>query len=309
MNPKTLLPLLTPRLLLTFLILLLLPAPAAEAQIKITFRVVPEALWQDRSQNREHTLPSGKVFLYRAGSYSPEIVATVNEPSLVTPGQWLWISEAEDGQGGLYVSVVSGRIHYPEGAEPYDKGLVGPVVPACKVDVGPATEWQGVTRLDAVSLDRNAVYPVVVRERRSFHVPEGRFLVYTVDEEGVTAISPVQTCGAGETVRLSRPTPPTADAQNVMVSVQIPEGMEGDTEQISVLLAPTRDASRPLPPQPPTAALLTNYRATFFFLDVEAREPLELQVRHPKAQSHRQELSPLPGGVRELPDVVLEDAP
>lgn len=279
--------------------------PVSQGQIEIRFALVAEELWNDGAPDNSHFLPSGRVFLYRAGSYIPELVAKVDEPQVVTPGNWLWISEAEDDSGGLYVSVVSGKILYPEGAERFDRGLLGPVVPACRVDLGPARLWQGVTRLDAVSLERHAVYPVVVKDRQQFHVPAGRFLVYTVDEEGVTAISRVVRCDPHQTVEISRPEPPSASSQDLMVSVQMPEGQLDKDLQISAVLAP-RNASRPLPPQPPTAALRTNYRTTFFFLDVDARDQLELNVRHPEALPQRQEISPLQGGVRELPDIVLE---
>ena len=285
---------------LGWLALSALLAPASWGQTEVTFHLVPEELWNGGLPSPADFLPSGKIFLYRAGSYVPELVAEANKPQVVTPGTWLWIAEAGD-----YVSAVSGKIHYPEGAERFDRNLIDPVVPACKIDLGEARDWRGVARLDAVSLDRRAVYPVIVEDRRRFLVPEGRFLAYTMDSRGVTAISRVASCRTGETVELSRPEPPAAEHQDLMVSVQMPEGMADEGEELSAVLTPF-DSSSPPAPQPPTAALRTLYRATFFFLDASAREPLVLEIRHPEFLTHRQELSPLPGGVRELPDVVLK---
>ena len=287
---------------LTGMALLALLAPASQGQTELTFLLVPEESYDQGDYSR--VLPSGKVFIYRAGSYVPELVAEANKPQVVTPGQWLWIAEAWD-EAGDYVSVWSGIMDYPEGAERWDRDLVGPVVPACKIDLGTAQDWQGVTRLDAVSLSREAVYPVIVKDRRHFLVPEGRFVAYAMDTQGVTAISRVVTCAAGETVELSRPEPPTAEHQDLMVSVQMFDGMTDERDELSAVLRPF-DPSSPMVPQEPTAAFRTHQRATFFFLDASARELLVLGIDHPQARAHRQELSPQRGGVRELPDVVLE---
>lgn len=285
--------------------LMALMASPSVSQSEFTFRLIPEAHWNNAAPDRSTLLPEGEVYLYRAGSYQPDLVARVDVPQALTPDHWHWIAEGRDAEGTPYVSVDSGSIIYPEGAPRFDRGIIGPVAPACALDLGAAADWAGVERIDAVSPDRGSVFPLVIGTRSSFLVPAGPFIVYTMGSDGVSGISPVQTCTVGESVELSRPEPPASDRQHLMVSVPLPPSDEDRSPDLSAELAPF-DESSPLSPQPAATALRSEFRTTFFFLDANARTPLVLEIRHPDFFPYRQEISPTPGGVVELPDVVLE---
>ena len=99
--------------------------------------------------------------------------------------------------------------------------------------------------------------------------------------------------------------PKTPSGANFMISVVMPQGVRDDGDELSAILT-AANGSVPLPPHPPSAALRSPSRTTFFFLDVSAQGPLVLQLRHPKARDHRQEITPRRGGVRELADIRLE---
>ena len=291
--------------LLVASLLWILGAPPTLAQSEFTFKLIPEDSWHDAQPDRSTLLPKGDVFLYREGSYRPDLVAPVNVAQPVSPGIWLWIAEGYSADGAPYVSVETGRIRYPEGADRFDRGVIGPVAPACILDLGSSESWRGVERLDAVSPDRGSVFPVVIGDRSRFMVPAGNYLVYAVGPLGVTAITDLESCTAGEIVGVAPLAPPAADRQGVMVSVRLP-GSETDlSEDLNASLLPFDEAS-PLPPQSPATALRNSVRTTFFFPEANANTPLVLEILHPAFFPYRQEISPRPGEVLELPDVELE---
>ena len=162
---------------------------------KITFSLVPKK-GPSPSQLAEDTfLPEGTVRLYRRGTYTAGLQLPLNQPTSVPPGDWIWVAEAPG-----YVSVSSGLLRL--GTESADRRLVWPVVPACEISLEP-NEWERISRLDVVSLDFGATYPVQPKQRQRFQVPAGQFIAYTMKGNSLIAwvnlkrqgcIPPIPTC-------------------------------------------------------------------------------------------------------------------
>ncbi len=280
-------------------ILAALLAPAASGQ-EFIFNLVAEEQWNGGRPSRDDFLETGQIYLFRAGSYTPEVVAQVGQAQKVPPGTWHWIAESEG-----YVSVASGRIDHPEGVAPFQKGLVEPVVPACEIRLEPGEVWTGLRRLDAVSLTRRAVYPIALEHRRRFRIPVGEFVAYTVGAQGIEAISPVSQCLRGKKVPLSRPLPPAEGFQDLVIHVELPSGDTLQEARPTATLLPT-EGSADTALLVPTASFYTGSRATFFFLEVSANAPFRLRIEHPQALPHEQEVPPAGGRVHELKKVVLQ---
>lgn len=279
-------------------ILWALMAPAALGQ-KFIFNLVAEEEWNGGRPSRDSFLETGQIYLFRTGSYTPEVVAQAGQAQEVPPGTWHWIAESEG-----YVSVVSGRIDHPEGVAPFQKGLIEPVVPACEIHLGSGDGWAGLRRLDAVSLTRSAVYPIAVEHRRRFRIPVGEFVAYTVGEQGIEAISPVSQCQRGDKILFPRPQPPATGFQDLVIHVEFPPGEASHEVRPTATLLPAAD-SADAPLLLPTASFFTGSRATFFFLGVSAKASLLLRIEHPQALPHQEQVLPTESRVRELKKVVL----
>ncbi len=71
----------------------------------LTFHLVPIQYWDDPAGPVGHELANGRIYLYRDGSFEPEIVASAEEPITLTDGVWAWMAEAPG-----YVSTSTDRI-------------------------------------------------------------------------------------------------------------------------------------------------------------------------------------------------------
>lgn len=269
---------------------------------EISFQLVPEKAWNDGRPASGSSLPAGQIYLFRHGRDLPELVLEANTFGEVPPGDWHWIAEAPG-----HVSVVGGLLQLPQESESVRKTIIWPVVPACELDLS-AARWEGVTRLDAVSLDRNATYPVLPSQRSRFLIPAGRFLVYTLDARGLAAISRPTVCRHGEQVPLRRPEPPALDKQDLMISARLPQGGTTKHEDVLTILKPW-NAPEARSSLNPTATVWVADRVTYFFLDVPAEVPWQLVIQTPELLSHRQELASVGGSVRELEDQLLRPRP
>ncbi|NJL27326.1 MAG: hypothetical protein HC897_05255 [Thermoanaerobaculia bacterium] len=243
-------------IVLVGLILVLAMVTAAHAH-EISFQLVPERAWNEGRPASESFLPVGQIFLFRHGRDRPELVLEANTFGEVPPGDWYWIAEAPG-----YVSVVGGLLQLPREGESARKAIVWPVVPACELDLS-AARWEGVTRLDAVSLDREATYPVLPSQRSRFSIPAGKFLFYTLDARGLAAITRPASCRSGEVIALHRPGPPALEKQDLMISARLPEGFTGKHEDLITVLRSSR-ARENQAIQQPTAMVWVADRATYF---------------------------------------------
>jgi len=271
------------------------PARSADAseppaKHEVTFHLVPEAAWNDGRPATAQFLPEGRIFMFRSGSYEPERILDANRPQEVPSGDWYWIAESSG-----YVSVVAGGLRLA-GGEPLRKTILWPVAAACQLDLSEA-RWNGVVRLDAVSLDRGATYPVTVKERKRLWIPAGRFLTYTVDGRGIAAVSDVESCLPGAVHHLQRPQPPPAGEQDLVISTTLPEtgNVTAETAKTTFRMLERPEAT----PRYPTATVRAGARTTHFFLRVPS-QPAEVVIEHPELLTRRLELPGVSGGVREL---------
>ena len=264
---------------------LLAPALFAEERHpEVTFLLIPK---EHQSQLREeHFLPEGTVRLYRRGTYTGALRLAANEPTPVPPGDWVWIAEAPG-----YVSVSSGLLRL--GPQSESKRLAWPVVPACELTLLPDS-WETLSRLDVVSLDYGATYPIYPRERPSFQVPAGRFLAYTVRGNALVAISQPLSCQANEQVTLTPPLPPDINRQALMVHATLPETTEASPESMAFTLATSPNIERKA-----DAQISTPSTSIAFFIDVPA-EPQTLTATHPLLATHREALRSAGGSAQEI---------
>jgi hypothetical protein len=277
-----------------------LATPVGAATHEVTFYLVPEAEWQNGSPSPQSFLPEGTVLLYRPGDYEPELTLSANERHEIPSGTWYWIAESPG-----YVSVASGAINAPEAGPALRKNIVWPMVPACELNLGEAN-WEGVQRLDAVSLDRQALFPVTPQRRQRLWIPEGRYLTYSVGARGIQGISRIERCKTPETVEVKRPGAPPPDRQALVVSALFPEGAIDpirETEAVVEALGKRANPAR----QGPDASFVAGQRITWFFLDLAAARPLNLAIRHPEIQSHTVPLEPLGGSVIEPAEIQLRN--
>jgi len=271
-------------------------------QAGVHFALVPVEFWEDPEG---HLLTDGRVRLYKADSYSPDLVVELNEATPISTGVWRWIGEA-DG----WVTVSSGTLSIGESCSG-TRRLLWWVVPACSVSLDDPDDWKGVDRVDLVSLNFGSVYPLVPKVDGVAQIPAGRFIAYGVRAGRLVGISSPMSCRKKQELVLERFETPGAEFQDLMLSVTFPE--EGDVSgkaagedeaMLSSLVSDGRLRAGAAPVLP-TAVARSYRRVTFFFLDVPAGGALELQVEHPSYQTLVLPIESLGGSVRELPDATL----
>ena len=258
---------------------------------QVRFFLVPEDAWLDGKPQENAMLASGTVYLYRSGDYHPSQVLEVGRPQPIAPGTWHWIAESPG-----YVTIEVGALSIREEAKPFIRNIVWPVVPACTLRLGDTRQWQGITRIDFVSLGRNAVYPVSIQDRSEVQIPAGAYLLYTVTARGLGSISPVQRCEPQEVQEIARPDPPSVGFQHIMVSATVPEGHS------PVALTGTLSGLPSAPLLEPASVLRTGRRVTFFFRNIDATRGHQLLLQHPQLLTSIDNFDPLGGSARELSD-------
>lgn len=282
------------------MVLLLGAGASAEGAIpsdgwSLTVRIVPAERWDDPAGPVGHELTGGRVAFYRSGAYEPEIVGPAGGAVVLPPGLWYWVAEA-DG----WVSSVTNPLPVPSGGGIERRSLVVPMVPACRLAASDDARWPRLERVDVVSLDEHAVYPLVWRHRRELWVPAGRYLAYAVSGGTLSGISGIETCVQGERKDLPVPEPPPRDRQSLVAGLRLPEALDaGERERLLALLEdPSAAGGRP--PVAPTAAVWQGRTANLFFLDLPVERPQALAVRHPLLRSELRPVEPLGGSVREV---------
>ncbi|MEM7050322.1 MAG: hypothetical protein AAF604_11720 [Acidobacteriota bacterium] len=270
------------------------PAGAAEVQ----FHLVAQADWEAGRLDPEHYLPVGEVFLYRLGSYEPEIVAPLNEPLAVPPGEWTWVAEAPG-----FVSIQAGAFAVTEEESPA-KALVWEGIPACQVTVSALLDFRRLDRLDVVSLPHGAAFPLVPKVKERAWVPAGRFLTYGVTRGGLTGVSAIRSCAASESVAVAPPPPPAVGRQALLWSSSFSEPL--DRSPLSIALVAARQGSA-LATTLPSAVTWSAGRVTAFFIDAPASEALWLDLAHPALRSERRLLEPRSGEAWEVPTAALRE--
>ncbi|MEM7482825.1 MAG: carboxypeptidase-like regulatory domain-containing protein [Acidobacteriota bacterium] len=265
----------------------------------MSFHLVAEDDWNAGRLGPEHFLPDGEVFLYRVGTFEPAIVGPLNEKLEVPPGEWSWIAE-----GPGYVSVLAGVLPVTEEGAASER-LVWHAVPACQVRVEEATDFRRLTRLDLVSLDHGAVYPLVPGVREQAWVPAGKILAYGVTVRGLDGIASPRRCPAGAAISFGVPSPPPPGRQSLMGTALLPEDSENKPVDRAALMAAfvSRDAALPTLP---TAAAWSPGRVTLFFLDVEATAGW-IGLEHPELRTERLLVEGREGEAWELPATQLRE--
>ena len=286
-----------PRIALAALVVALAGTRAAAepAGWAVTLRPVPTERWDDPGGPLGHALPAGSVSFYRPGAFVPDVLGPAGEPVLLAPGTWFWVVETEG-----WVSSFSSPLVVPTAGEVEHRTLVVPMVPACHLAADDDPRWARLERVDVVSLDEHAVYPLVPRHRRELWVPAGRYLAYVVSGGAITGISGIAACEQNERKELPVPEPPGADRQSLLATLRLPEAVAADErERLLALLEDAVDVAARTPVAP-TAAVWQGRTASLFFLDVPADRALSLQTAHPLLRTKRQPLEPLGGSVREV---------
>jgi len=261
----------------------------------MTFHPVPVEFWDAPEGPYGHELEEGTVRLYRQGSYQAEFTGRAGEPMHILPGAWVWTAESPG-----FVSTMTQVIQVPEGSRE-ERGLIVPMTPACHFSLSEDRRWNALDRLDVVSIDEAAVYPVIPAEDRSLWVPRGSHLAYGVDGGSILGISPIGFCEQYEEVVLSYPEPPAADRQSLVVSARLPWDFEAESEgELLVELEDAGGQGRPTPPLSPDARFFQGPNMVSFFLNVGAEQPHSLSTRHPWLRSASVPVLPSPGSVREV---------
>ena len=270
-----------------------------ESNVFVTFMLVPEDVRAAGNLTPENLLPTGRVLLYRQGEYAPSLVVEVNERRRIPLGVWNWIAES-DG----YVSVASGVINNRQPiSEPLDKRLVWDVVPACEVQLSDDPRWASIDRVDILSIDRGAVFPVLPGERRSLWVPIGRNLAYAVTEGRLAGIRLLDPCAQIDQIALDPPGPPPPELQDLMISFTVPTTVQVDRREVRVV---ARSSGADPSPVVASAGTWSGNRGTFFFLGLPAR-PLEIAVSHPALQEVTLPVEPSGGLAREMPTLQMTE--
>ncbi|HEX2164749.1 MAG TPA: hypothetical protein VHM02_12430, partial [Thermoanaerobaculia bacterium] len=261
----------------------------------LTVEIAPADAWDAAEGPVGHELSGGRVSLFRPGSFVPELVVPAGTRFRLPPGRWLWLAEAEG-----WVSSFTSSMTIPDEVLAGERSLLVPVVPACHLTASAEPSWSRVERVDVVSLDEHAVYPLVWRHRREAWVPAGRYLAYSVAGRGLAGVSAIGSCAPGERRELALPTPPPRDRQAFVVTLTLPEGLARDEGErlLALLEDPLAEAGRP--PVPPDAAIWQGGTGSLFFLGVAADRALSLAARHPLLRSAAEPVEPLGGSVREM---------
>ena len=257
-------------------------------EMEITFHLVPAAHFGQATRSRAAMLPEGTIRLFRAGHYVEEITAEANLPVRVPRGVWSWIAQAPG-----YVSISSSALIVHQGRS--TRQLVWKVVPACEVVLSASDRWRGVRRVDVVSIDHGSVYPIVLEAHHRTPVPAGRFLLYTVEDHGLGAVSEIRTCRQSETIMAGPPPAPPSDRQTWMIHADLASGEAIDLPPASVMALEARlelrsDGRRIAP----TAIARSAAFATVIFLNAPAA-PAKLTLRHPARMRITRDL-PADGG-------------
>ncbi len=274
--------------------LLAMGVPALAARMR--FRIAPETVFATGGANLGKALPSGTAFLYRIGDVEPRLRVPLNEFQEIPAGDWLWRAEAEG------YSTLGGQFAVPEFVA--EKTLVWPAVPSCHVVMDSDSQWGGVTRLDAVSLSRQLVVPLVPAGFREAWIPEGPLLVYSVGSRGVIGISRVKGCSFGSTLKVPPPSPPPAQLQDLMVTLTLPASGAYIPKDMGVGLVANGGRRGRVPP---AAVVVQGTHWHYFFLSVSAAASVTLNVEHPKLRTVSVGVQPLGGAVQELPNVELQE--
>lgn len=277
-------------------------AEISDAQAQLTFRLIPKAPWEEGQRDPDSWATSdGRILLYQEGDVEPRLIVGANEVVSVPAGAWLWTAEATG-----FVSVVPGRIVVPASSG-LRKMLIWPVVPACELILAAPRRWQGVERLDVVSVPYGTVHPVEPQHRQRVWIPAGAFLTYSVSRSNLHAIGQLRTCQAGQRIPQGPPSLPAPDHQDLMVTLGMPAEMMAPENAESLIVSLQQPQSgRGEAAVAPTIVVAQGRRRTAFFLDVPAMSDLELQVSQPDLRRARQVVEKLGGSARELPMLQLQ---
>jgi len=263
----------------------------------LTFHLVPIQYWDDPAGPVGHELANGRIYLYRDGSFEPEIVASAEEPITLTDGVWAWMAEAPG-----YVSTSTDRIFtLPPGKGPPRRELTVPVVPACHVTRSEDERWKRLDRIDVVSITESAVYPKLPGGAADFWVPAGTYLAYGVRGGELTGFSPVAQCKPDEEITIPVPEPPAADAESLLVTAELPAGHD-ELDKDGVLTELRGNGSgENRGPTAPTATVWQGDRVAFFYLDVPTDgHARELVVWHPELRTKETVVEGVGGSAREV---------
>ncbi len=277
--------------------LLLVGSPAGA--VELTVHLVPESEFAADRITPETFLTEGEILLYRTGTYAPALRSPLNEPLAIPPGEWTWIGEAPG-----FVTASAGVLTVREGEERAVR-LVWPAVPACRIAAREGEDFRRLRRLDVVSLDRGATYPLLPGERPAAWVPAGRFLAYGVGARGLEGIARPSRCGAGQRLEIEAPSPPPRDLQDLLLPITLPE----DVDRSELMAVLTGDGGGPLSTLLPTVAAWSPGRATLFFLGAPAGREARLRLEHPLLRTAQRTFEPRPGEARELAAVALRRRP
>jgi hypothetical protein len=280
-------------LILAALILPSSAAPASELGLPVQFLLVPLERWNEGQPAKADVLPEGTIRLFRAGEYEAALEFPANTTRLVPPGVWVWIAESPG-----YVSAGSGTLNVQERVAPA-RNVLWPVLPACRITLGAASAWHGIDRVDFVSIDHRATYPVRPGRERSVAVPGGRWLAYAVGARGLVGITKPRACAASQELHLRTIAPPPADREELLVHVDLPEETEVAAGELNALVGggPGGPGIRA------AGKVWSARRVSFFFLDLPISGERRIEVAHPKLRrvSLRQEA--VGGRAFELPPI------
>lgn len=278
---------------------LLLSATCLQADVERTFLLAPASAAEP--VEKSSLLSSGRVFLYGAGDDEPRHILPANTKQVVPAGQWRWVAESDEG----YVSVEPGTIGLSDDASAgRAESLLLKLVEACRLDLDPSADWDGVARLDVVSPGYAAVFPIDPKRRASMWVPTGELVAYSVGRGGIRGIDHLGVCGHRDERTIGPPAPPKPDAQEFMVHLVVPEGHTIDEAFLDNLAVGLNRAGSA--PVQAVTSFWVRQRGTFFFLDVPA-DAHALVVRHTKLRTYRRPIAAAGGTARELAPVLLKD--
>jgi hypothetical protein len=249
--------------------------PAEEVAVELVVHLAPIAAWDSAEGPTAHDLEEGTVRFYRSGAWRPARVARAGEAVGLPAGEW-WLTAEAPG----FASTASNRIPVSPRRERGSIGFVAAVAPACRVELAPEAAWEGIERVDVVSLTEGSVDPVAPGERRVLWVPLGDFLAYTVGAAGPEAVSEVLSCRAGETVTLPPPRPPRGGRGALFLSVDLPPSSATPDSGLVAALEPAEEGAAGASVAS-DAATRQERRVTFFFLDLPARRTFVPKIEHP----------------------------
>lgn len=270
------------------------PAPVGAMGLELRFRLVPEAAWNDGAYAASAVLAESRVELYRSGRVESELVAIDGASVTLPEGRWRWL-----GEGPGWVTVATGEVEVaaaPEGALEAH-ALAWPVVPACQIAAPDESIWRGVERIDYVSLDRHAVYPMARSQSRARFIPAGRYLAYSVGAGNLRSFSRVHACRPDLEMPFPALSVPVGRSRALVLHVELPDPalpIEPFFAWVeSALPEPTLERVKPL------GAVSAAGRLTYFFADLPAEGPLRARLTHPELRGRAVDLRGGPGGVEE----------